>query len=122
MAVNPTWHLPVTQVVAEHYGLEVAQVLGSSRQQRIALARHVCWYIHQLDQRTLSDIGRAYGVDHSTVSHGKARIAALSLADKPFSRELAALMLSLNEGKPVQPVYEITIPPGSIVNIHRDAG
>lgn len=117
MASSPTWHIPVAQAVAQHFRVPLAQVFAHNRHKRVALARHVCWHIHYIDGRTCSEIGRAYNVDHSSVTHGKGRIHAMRTADTDFAREIAALMLSLNEGRPAQPVYEITIPPGSVVNI-----
>lgn len=118
MAVNPTWHLTTVSVVASHYGVQPAQVLGHVRSKRIVLARHVCWYIHRLDGQTLSEIGRAYGVDHSTVVHGCAKITRLRATDTQVNHDVSGLLQSLASGKPVATVYEITIPPGSTVNIH----
>ena len=113
-----TWHLGVLAVVANAYGVSQESILSDTRKKRPTLARHICWYIHDADGRTQSEIGRTYGDrDHSTVAHGLARIAKLRQSDPDLEARLRSLLAACVDIRPVPQVYEITIPPGSTVNI-----
>ncbi|MEB3220871.1 MAG: chromosomal replication initiator protein DnaA [Candidatus Sericytochromatia bacterium] len=61
----------INEAVAEHYHLEVADLVGSRRTKDISLARQVAMYLaRELTELSLNVIGSKYGGrDHTTVMH-----------------------------------------------------
>lgn len=62
--------------VAERHALPVSVVIGDSRKQPHAFARHEFFYLAiKLSPLSASQIGTRYGFDHSTVLYGAAKHA-----------------------------------------------
>ncbi len=60
----------VTVVVAAQFGLAAADLQGKSRKQAVARARAMAMYLaRRLTSATITDIGRHFGRDHTTVIH-----------------------------------------------------
>lgn len=67
----------VVEVCAEVCGVSADDAMGKSRRKRIALARHLSWYmLRTLRRLTYQDIAYLWGrCDHSAVIHGVSKIA-----------------------------------------------
>jgi chromosomal replication initiation ATPase DnaA len=84
LALAPTAHRTVLNIVAQHSQITPPQIMGVCRQMEIVWARWVAW--HLLRTRfgwTQLRIGRAFGKDHSCVGHA---ISRLPLDRKNFPR------------------------------------
>ena len=95
-------HTPVTEravldAVSAHFDVDVRGLAGRRRDARITLVRHIAMYLLREDAHmSLSDIGRVLGGrDHSTVVHGRNRVAALARTDKVLRHDITSLRRSL---------------------------
>ncbi len=81
----------IQRIVAEFYGIDVRQLLGSSRKREIVSARHVAMYFcKQNTQSTLKTIGGSFGGrDHSTVIHACTAVEDRIDTDPAFREEFA---------------------------------
>lgn len=66
--------LDIAAIVAAQFDLTPAAILGASREREIVVARHITMHIAHRHGVTMADIGRALGMDHSSVMHGIRRI------------------------------------------------
>ncbi len=58
----------IFHVVSDHYRVPIEEIRGKKRNDNIAKARHMCIYlIRQQTELSLSDIGREFSRDHTTV-------------------------------------------------------
>ena len=73
----------IQQVVAEHFRVDVKDILAHRRTSDIVLPRHVAMYLtKKLTHRSLPEIGRLFGRrDHTTVLHAIKKIEALCQVD-----------------------------------------
>lgn len=85
-------HRPVTmdkvqEVVAEYYGITVADINSTRRGRSVSRPRQIAMYIcrNSLDI-SLPKIGDKFGKDHSTVIHGVDSIASDMKEDKDFAK------------------------------------
>lgn len=70
LLAGPSWRLLV-QVAARQWSVDPALILGPSRDQLVAAARHhAMWLVRQHCRRSFPAIGRLFGRDHSTVVSG----------------------------------------------------
>ena len=77
---------PLLEQVAQRYAVTVAELLGRSRQPRIALARdYACFVLHYREHRTLQAIGRLLGRCHSTVLRAVRRAKRRWLAQRALA-------------------------------------
>lgn len=83
----------VKRLVAESFGVSVADINGKSRQKPIVLARQVCMYLlRELTDSSLPEIGREFGgKDHSTVIHACQKVRTLLQNDLELSRLIAGM-------------------------------
>ena len=91
-------HVPVSlagvlDAVTTHYSLDLRDLTSRRRDAHTTLARHVAMYLLREDAHMgLAEIGRALGGrDHSTVLHGRNRVASLVREDDGLRNELAEL-------------------------------
>ena len=56
--------------VADLTCLPATEIMGRSRKAPIAQARHLVWLVAQRQGMSLTQIGRAFDRDHTTVLHG----------------------------------------------------
>lgn len=79
----------VQSAVAAHYGISLAALLSPNRSRRIAHARQVAmWIAREELRRSFSEIGRAFGRDHSTVAHAVETVSALAQTEPVFAAEI----------------------------------
>ena len=58
----------IFELVSSRYGVSREEICGKRRNDNIAKARHMCIYIiRRLTERSLSDIGKIFSRDHTTV-------------------------------------------------------
>lgn len=58
---------PIQQATAAYFGISLKELLQGSRHPTIVAARHVSRYLERQRGLSLSEIGRLYGCDHTTV-------------------------------------------------------
>jgi len=87
----------IQKAVAEHYGLQQADILSERRARAVARPRQAAmWITKQITTRSLPDIGRRFGGrDHTTVLHAVRRIEALKQEDPTLARDLDVLLRKL---------------------------
>jgi len=85
----------IAVLVAQHYGMEPALLLGNRRLLHVARARQVVMYIaHEHDNKSYAEIGNALNRDHSTVIYGVQHIAELLAAGDAALRDDIPRLLS----------------------------
>lgn len=78
----------VIDVVSRRFDVAKTAILSSRRDLTASAARHMAiWMARRTTSRTLSEIGRMFGRDHTTVMHAVAKLEAAVLVDA----DLAAL-------------------------------
>ena len=94
----PVTKAAVLDAVAAHFSVELRDLSGRRRDARTTLARHIAMYLMRDDARMgLADIGRTLGGrDHSTVLHGRNRVASLARQDDVVRHDLASLRRALS--------------------------
>ena len=67
----------IIEIVSEHYGIPVSDLLSNKKTKNIAYTRQVCMYLcKELTEETYAGIGKALKrKDHSTIIHGVNKIA-----------------------------------------------
>lgn len=83
----------IKQMVAQAFGVTVAEINGASRRKGIVLARQVSMHlVRELTGASLPEIGRSFGgKDHSTVVHSCQKIRAMLKSDLDLARQIAEL-------------------------------
>lgn len=83
----------IQQVVADHYKVDVKDILAHRRTSDIVLPRHVAMYLtKKLTHRSLPEIGRLFGRrDHTTVLFAIRKIEALFETDSDLYRTITQL-------------------------------
>lgn len=63
--------------VADHFGINIKQLRGSGRSQKLVIPRHIAMYLLRVDYRMpLMEIGELFsGRDHTTVMHAVEKVA-----------------------------------------------
>ncbi|MDR1740357.1 MAG: chromosomal replication initiator protein DnaA [Synergistaceae bacterium] len=92
----------IQATVAEHYGLDSDDLLGSKRTSELALARHVAMYLcrEMMDGMSLFEIATAFRKkDHTTVIHAHDRISRMLKNDEALRAAVGAIKERLNEVK-----------------------
>ena len=87
----------IQKAVAEHYGMQQADLLSERRARAVARPRQAAmWIAKQITTRSLPDIGRRFGGrDHTTVLHAVRRIEELKVDDASLARDLDVLLRKL---------------------------
>lgn len=90
---------PVNRIIYEtalHFRVTKNEILSQRREASIVRPRQVAMYIAKtLTVKSLPEIGRCFGRDHTTVLHAVRRIAALIETDKQVAADVAVLMAKL---------------------------
>lgn len=87
----------IQEAVAAHYGLTVAKLTSSSREQKVALPRQVAMYLcRELAKDTLQTIAEKFNKkDHTTVIAAVDRVVELMAADARLGAEVQLLITRL---------------------------
>jgi chromosomal replication initiator protein len=87
----------IQEAVASHYGITVARLTSSSREQKIALPRQVAMFLcRELAKETLQTIAEKFNKkDHTTVISAIERVNELSLSDIEVRQAVETLRQSV---------------------------
>ena len=73
----------IRRLVCLRYGVTRAEIVGRRRLSRLAVPRHVAfWLALKVTGASSSEIGRAFGRDHTTVLHGFGNVEAWRQRDQ----------------------------------------
>lgn len=88
----------ITEVVCDHFGLTVEQILSSDRSRSIAKPRQIIMYLcKSMTDLPLDAIGREIGGrDHSTVLHGVNKISREYREDETLHQSIDAIRKKIN--------------------------
>ncbi len=86
----------IAEKVAEVYGRDLSEILGTSRQQYILRPRQIAMFLAREDyQFSFATIGDYFGQHHSTVMNSVEVIRKLLQTDESFQLELRAIRKNL---------------------------
>jgi chromosomal replication initiator protein len=86
-------------VVAEHYRISTSDIISSRRAANVVRPRQVAMYLAKtLTLRSLPEIGRRFGRDHTTVIASIRRIQNIMDADEDFRAVVNCLRQKLDHG------------------------
>ena len=102
-APTPTVH-QIVMAAADFYGLSKIEMLSTRRQKSHSKCRQVAMYLATaLTTKSLPVIGAAMERDHTTILHGKRKIAGLIERDLALAAEVEAIRLKLIGGDDADP-------------------
>lgn len=82
----------IQRLVAAHYGFSVEHLRSPERPRMLSHVRWVAMYLARTHtKKSLTQIGRAFRRDHTTVLHGLRSIEQRKATDPKFAEELAGL-------------------------------
>ncbi len=82
--------------VAEAYGIGRVELVSRRRSGHVIRPRQVAMYLCTvLTPRSLPEIGRLFGRDHTTIMHARNKIAKLRQTDERLNSEIEALIARL---------------------------
>jgi chromosomal replication initiator protein len=90
----------VKQVVADHYGLSIEELVSPSRAARIAWPRQLAMHLaRELTGAPLAAIGSAFGGrNHATILHACKRVAERASSDQQAAVDIDELSRALRRG------------------------
>lgn len=98
LVVRPKAMREIVAATAQHFKVGERDLLGRCQVPRIALARHVAFYLMRTDAVvSFPAIGRLMDRDHSTVIHGVSRIATMIEAGDPIAADVEAVRAMLSK-------------------------
>ncbi|GFR77306.1 chromosomal replication initiator protein DnaA [Elysia marginata] len=89
----------IKTTVADHFGLNIADILSKSRKRDIAQARQIAMYFaKKMTKKSLVSIGQEVGKrDHATVLHACKTVINLCETDRQFKRDTDAIKNKLTK-------------------------
>jgi chromosomal replication initiation ATPase DnaA len=89
----------IRRMVAGRFGLSIADITSNRRQAKLVRARHLAFYLAwHMTPRSLPAIGRFWGgYDHTSILHGRNKIAAAREVDKALDVELNVLERAIRD-------------------------
>lgn len=88
----------IMEVVAEHFGISIEQILSKSRSNDVAKPRQIAMYLcKNMTDASLEAIGKVLGGrDHSTVVHGIKKVAEDVSADETVAKTVETIKKKIN--------------------------
>ena len=88
----------IMEVVAEHFGISIEQILSKSRSNDVAKPRQIAMYLcKNMTDASLEAIGKVLGGrDHSTVVHGIKKVAEDVSADEAVAKTVETIKKKIN--------------------------
>ena len=87
----------IIEETAKFYGIAPEAIRGQSRTKEIALARQISMYlIRSITNLSLSDIGKEYGRDHTTVIHSLEKVEHLIKQDRETAETIKDIKSNIN--------------------------
>jgi chromosomal replication initiator protein len=78
--------------VCQRFKLNIDQLLMKTRVSTVARPRQIVFYLaRELDQVSYSEIGRIFGKDHGTITHGYRSVRDQIETDAAFAGQISAL-------------------------------
>ncbi len=98
---NSDSFMPSPEVIIEEtgkcYGIEVDDIMSSTRIKEVTMARQVAMYIiRQLTKLSLKDIGRVFGRDYTTVIHSLEKVEGLIKEDRETAENIRDIKSNIN--------------------------
>jgi Bacterial dnaA protein helix-turn-helix len=91
----------IRDLVAMHFGITVAEIVGQRTTRKCAWPRQIAMYIcARQTGLSLPRIGRIFGRDHSTVIHAVRLVGARMAADPALAAEISTLIETCRRGGP----------------------
>ena len=88
----------IQKTVADYYRIKVSEMYSKTRTRAIARPRQVAmWLTRELTDRSLPEIGDAFGRDHTTVIHACRTVGDLRFKDTIMNNDLHVLMQTIRE-------------------------
>ena len=82
---------------AEFFGLKLTDMRATTRTKAIAFPRQIAMYLaRQLTHASLTEVGRAFDKDHTTVLHAVTKVEALIREDPKFKKTVDTLAESVS--------------------------
>jgi chromosomal replication initiation ATPase DnaA len=82
----------ITDLVAKHYHLSVADIIGRSRRGKLPEARSLCWYFGLMyTTHTQFDLEVYYEKDRTAAVHARKRVREWMQYDTAFAQRVATL-------------------------------
>ncbi len=89
----------IQHAVAEHFGIKVADILGTKKPKNIAEPRLISMYLsRRLTSHSLPEIGEAFGKTHATILNAVNKVPALCEKDENLRRSVQQLETQLKRG------------------------
>lgn len=94
----------IIRAVASYYSITYQDLVSLDRHARVAFARQVAMWLcrarmgHSRQGNSLPVIGKMMGRDHSTITHGIQRVAALLECDEDVYTDVVCIMAMLDYG------------------------
>lgn len=102
----------IQALVAEHYGLEAAEIRGPCRIRKFAWPRQmaIALCLEFLPNKATTTIGHHFGGrDHATVYHAQRAVLERAQADPEIREALAALRLAIEAYRPAEIQLELLL-------------
>ena len=98
---NADSFMPSPEIIIEEtakcYGVDVSDIMSTSRTAKVTLARQVAMYIiRSLTQLSLPDIGRVFGRDHTTVMHSLEKVEKLMKSNREVAENIRDIKSNVN--------------------------
>ena len=88
----------IQKTVADYYRIKVSEMYSKTRTRTIARPRQVAmWLTRELTDRSLPEIGDAFGRDHTTVLHACRTVGDLRFKDPVINNDLHVLTQTIRE-------------------------
>ena len=89
----------VLREVADHYGVDIKELLGKGRSGPLSTARHVAMYVMKLATGgSYAAVGREFDAGHTNVIYACAQVKKYRVYDKPLDDFLIDLLLRAKRG------------------------
>ena len=87
----------IIEETGKYYGIDPDMIRGQSRVKELVLARQISMYlIRRITNLSLSDIGKEYGRDHSTVVHSLEKMDKLVKESRETSEVIKDIQANIN--------------------------
>jgi chromosomal replication initiator protein len=97
---KPITLMEIQYAICGHYQIGLSDLQSTRRERRIARPRQLAMYLSKmLTPKSLPDIGKAFGRDHTTVMHAVKTIEDLIIRDKQLALDVDLLTRRLR-GEP----------------------
>ncbi len=98
---NSDSFMPSPEIIIEEtakcYGVEISDIMSTSRTAKVTLARQISMYIiRSMTQLSLPDIGRVFGRDHTTVMHSLEKVEKLMKSNREVSENIRDIKSNVN--------------------------